>query len=233
MKLKRKINFTDNLIQNRINIIDWLIQIKHSLNLKEETFFLSINILDYVLIQNKYYNSIDFDLIGLVSLFISCKYFEVDQLYLNDLIEKLSNNKFSKIKIIETELQVLKILNFKIPKNKFFDYIKTNFKYCFQNEELMKSIISTYIFSLYNFNLTNFYKIKKLVKVVILFSLKLCKYENFIDNYLSKIKMKTEEIEEILEMIDFVSFFNNKLNMECENKFLNHFRNYEMKHFLK
>lgn len=64
---------------------------------------------------------------------------------------------------------------------------------------------TTYTFSLYSFYLTNFYNYKKLLKVIIYFSAKSNDEEFPIKKISSRLKIKLEELEEVLKKINFIS----------------------------
>lgn len=234
----KKSNFSIKFLENRIQIIDWLLKIKHSCKLMDETFFLSVAIFDKVLIKinNKNNDNIeqcDVFLLGLVSLFISCKFYEVNKLPVEDLLVKLSGKKYTKKQILNLEWSMLQILNFRMPHNAFLNYVDKKFSNFLQHEKLFEIMKVTYIFSLYNFNLANSYNEKKLIKIVIYSSIQMYNDRVPKEIIMSKLKINSKEIEDVLAKLNFVTFFYNYLqNFGDKAMYLIHFRTFEMKNLI-
>lgn len=120
----KNIIFSKELLETRMYVVDWLLKIKYLAKLMDETFFISISILGKVLIKLiDVLIEEDLYLIGYVSLFISCKYFEEQYLSLK-FLKNYQINKFTKKDILASELEILKILKFKIPKNNLFECLQ-------------------------------------------------------------------------------------------------------------
>lgn len=99
----------------RGSIIDWLYIINKTLNDSSTTFFHSIKIFDDFLSKNP--NTIPLDEIQLyaaVCYFISKKFNEVIMLSIPFVTKNILKNKFTQLKIIQTELYILKTVKFSI-----------------------------------------------------------------------------------------------------------------------
>lgn len=148
----------------RSNMIDWIVLIKNKLLLRDETLFLSVEILDkmFFMYAGKLLND-DIHLIGLVAIYIASKYEEVRQIPIDTLLVRIGHNKFTKDDVLSTEMLILKKLRFKMPKNYFMDLLnllmlklkKTN-ELCQCYANMYSCAISLYKLSLYDIKLTNY-----------------------------------------------------------------------------
>lgn len=208
--------FDKPFILNRMCMIDWLIHLKHTLSFCDETFFLCISIFDKVLItylnEDTSLNKNDFHFIGIVSLFIAYKYLEIQPLSIDYIKEQIGKNKYTKEEIFSFEWQILKILQFKMPKNNFNEILYSKYQNLTKHKSFMNVVKTTYIFSIYDFYLTNFLNFTKLVKAIICYSLKFLKNHflngNLNDELLHGLKSEFEQEKDILEKLNFIKFFN-------------------------
>ena len=107
-----------NLVQDDINekmrniLLDWLFELHIKFNLTQETFLLTVNIIDRYLsikkINRKY-----LQLLGITSMFISCKYEEIYCPKINDFIY-FTDYTYNKNEMLNMENDILNILNFDI-----------------------------------------------------------------------------------------------------------------------
>ena len=120
-------NFMDNIQydlseQMRIILFDWLFQVHYSLKLKEETLFLTFNIIDrflsvYAISRTQY------QLLAISALLVASKYEEIYPPELNTLI-KLTDNAYNKQDALLMENLILKILNFNITVISSFNFLQ-------------------------------------------------------------------------------------------------------------
>lgn len=95
---------------HRAKLVEWLVTMCYNNGLNNEVLFLSVNILDRVLVRH---NNINLKLLALECLWIASKYemefvFDVNDLY------SLCGQKFSKKMIKNGEIAVLQVLNYNI-----------------------------------------------------------------------------------------------------------------------
>jgi cyclin B len=126
----RIITQTDINEKMRAILIDWIVDVHHRFNLKAQTLFLTVNIIDRYLSLVQVPRS-KLQLIGVCSLFISCKYEEILAPELKDFVY-ITDKTYNKQEIIQTESDILDKLgfNFTLPTSlNFFELISLNFNF--------------------------------------------------------------------------------------------------------
>ena len=93
-------------------LIDWLIGEQNKFFKKTKTLFLTVNLIDRY-ISNKKILRTNFQLLGVTSLFISCKYQEIYCRHLPDFIF-ITDDAFTKEQILNMENDILSLLNFEL-----------------------------------------------------------------------------------------------------------------------
>lgn len=106
----------------RENAIEWMVKAQLHYKLKNETLIMGVNIFDRYLTE-KDENDIDVNILAITVLNIAAKYEEIYPPHLKDFI-KFSDKVFPKRIIIETELKVLKTLEFKLSNPTIMDFIE-------------------------------------------------------------------------------------------------------------
>ncbi len=105
---------------HRAKIVEWLVNLCFNSGINNESLFLSVRILDRVL--ENLTEDINLKLLALECIWIASKY-EMDFVFdIND-IHLLSNYKFSKKKIKETEIKILQILDHNIGEISSLDFL--------------------------------------------------------------------------------------------------------------
>lgn len=96
----------------RAILVDWLIEVHMKYQLRPETLFLTVNIIDRYLaeanVQRKH-----LQLIGVVAMFIAAKFEEIDPPRISDFCY-ITDNTYSSSEIIQTECRVLSALRFRV-----------------------------------------------------------------------------------------------------------------------
>lgn len=97
---------------HRVKLVDWLIDVHQHFELRPETLYLTVNIIDRYLSEeivpiNK------LQLVGISSLFIASKYEEIYPPELRDF-SYITKNKCAKEDILSTEYKILKKLHFNL-----------------------------------------------------------------------------------------------------------------------
>lgn len=94
----------------RAALMNWLLEIVRALSLQQETFFLSVDIVDKGLEETR---ETHFQLLGITALFMACKFEEVLPPPLSYFCF-LCGNKFSPAEVIAKEAELLMLVNFRL-----------------------------------------------------------------------------------------------------------------------
>jgi len=103
-------NHTDINEQMRAILVDWIIEVHSKFNLKEETLFLCIFIIDKYL-KSEIIPRSKLQLLGVSSIMIACKQEEIYSPSIRDFVF-ITDNAYTKQEIFEMEYQILKTLEF-------------------------------------------------------------------------------------------------------------------------
>lgn len=227
-----KFFISEIFLENRKLAIEYLLQIKYQISLKKETFFLAVEIMDKVFLK------LGFDLsaneifhVGFTSLWIANKFLRSENNFRVMLIQLLVN-KISREEIITLEIKILKILKFKIPKVYFLEFVQKNSQKIPNFEHLYPTIHTTYVFTLYDFILTNYFNLKKLFSGILILSSKIYNENNPNEKIVFNIdSLINDGIEKaiLFKRINFVNFFKeNSSDIKCKfNTFIN-FKAFEL-----
>ena len=145
---KTTFKIPDTLLQNhkitsnvRTKMVDWMVEVLSVFDCMDETFFLSINIMDiFFLKTKKIYHNEDIHLIGLTSMFISSKFQEIYPLSLKNFVKKIAHNMFTENDIKMMEKEILEDIDLEIlVSTSVYDFLKTYFyDFLYNNKELIK-----------------------------------------------------------------------------------------------
>ncbi|XP_073156223.1 G2/mitotic-specific cyclin-2-like isoform X2 [Henckelia pumila] len=91
-------------------LVDWLIEVHHKFELRDETLFLTVNLIDRFLEKQSVVRK-KLQLVGLVALLLACKYEEVSVPVVDDLIF-ISDKAYTRNEILEMEKLMLNTLQF-------------------------------------------------------------------------------------------------------------------------
>ncbi|KAK4360488.1 hypothetical protein RND71_019440 [Anisodus tanguticus] len=94
----------------RAILIDWLIEVHHKFELKEETLFLTVNLLDRFL-EKQAVAKTKLQLVGLVAMLLASKYEEISVPVVNDLV-LISASAYTRKDVLEMEKLMLNTLQF-------------------------------------------------------------------------------------------------------------------------
>ncbi|KAA8547580.1 hypothetical protein F0562_004009 [Nyssa sinensis] len=94
----------------RAILIDWLIEVHHKFELREETLFLTVNLIDRFLSQQAMVRK-KLQLVGLVAMLLACKFEEVSVPVVDDLVF-ISDKAYTRKEVLEMEKLMLNILQF-------------------------------------------------------------------------------------------------------------------------
>lgn len=121
-------NQADLTEQMRAILIDWLTEVHFKFKLKQETLFLTVNIIDRYLVSN--FISREFlQLLGITALFLACKYEEINIPEIKDLVY-VTDSTYSEEQIINMERVILEAIKFNLTTpsiNYFYEMLSVNF----------------------------------------------------------------------------------------------------------
>ena len=143
-------NYMDN--QNQINnsmrriLIDWLIEVQNKFQLRDETLFTTVLIIDRFCTIRKISRE-KYQLLGITSMMIACKFEDIYFPGIN-AFTYITDNACSKEEMIKLEKDILMALNFDLvypSPLKFFEYLSIKFyfdkKAYFSGKYLMESFL--------------------------------------------------------------------------------------------
>ena len=121
----------ENYMNNQIDInkkmrkilINWLIEVHLKFKLKENTLFLTINLIDNFLSKNNNLNRKFLQLVGISSLLIASKYEEIFPPKINDFIF-ICDNAYNKNEILNMEKLILNSIDFNINFPTIFNFFE-------------------------------------------------------------------------------------------------------------
>ncbi|KAL6001544.1 hypothetical protein ACLOJK_007282 [Asimina triloba] len=137
-------NQTDINRKMRAILIDWLIEVHHKFELRHETLFLTINIIDRYLsrqgVVRKY-----LQLVGITSMLLACKYEEICVPQLDDFIY-ISDRAYTREDILKMEKSMLNALQFNMSVPTPFAFMKRFLKAAESDNKL--EMLSFYLMDL-------------------------------------------------------------------------------------
>ncbi|CAK9164935.1 unnamed protein product [Ilex paraguariensis] len=106
----------------RAILIDWLIEVHHKFELREETLFLTVNLIDRFLAKQSVVRK-KLQLVGLVAMLLACKYEEVSVPVVDDLIF-ISDKAYTRKEVLEMERLMLNTLQFNMSAPTPYVFVK-------------------------------------------------------------------------------------------------------------
>lgn len=194
-----------NLIQNDINenmrniLLEWLFELHIKFKLHQETFLLTINIIDRYLSIKKI-NRNKLQLLGIASMFISCKIEEIYIPKLNDFIY-FTDFAYKINEMIEMEFDILNSLDFNINFASSLSFLNMFKNLYFKINENMNSFCCFLInLSAVEYKMINFKSSHIAIGIIFISYLQF--NQNINEFYLNhKFKLKNEIFESIKNII--------------------------------
>ena len=194
----------------RAILIDWLIDVNNKFCFKEETLFITINIIDNYLSQKKI-KRCNLQLLGVTALFIACKQNEIIFRRLKEYAY-ITDNAYDINDILNMEIEILKTLNFNIlfPSSlTFFELLCNNFDIINQKKESIKNNLKYFLGI---FLIQSFYMSEKCLKYfastiacsamyIVMKFFKIKNYKECYDKKLFNIKDKNNEKKSAMNII--------------------------------
>ena len=123
-----------------LKMIDWMIEVLSAFKCSDETFFLSVHLMNSYI--NKEKNNLkdeNIHLIGIISMFISSKFEDKFPINLDSIYEKVAKKNYEKEKILKFEKHFFKIILNDFYFISTFDFIKLMFiDFKISNKKLIK-----------------------------------------------------------------------------------------------
>ena len=197
-------------IKTRAIVIDWLVHIHYKFKLKEETLYLTINIMDRFT-KTTSFNLNDYQLISICSLLIASKFEDIYPPEISYLIYA-SKNTYSKEQIIKTEYEILKKLNFNLLYNSSYKFL-SYFYLTSQINNIKVFHLAQYILELSLLNLSSL-KFKQSLRAASVFymAIKILNENNWNYNLQFHTGYKESELKSCVK--DIIIF----LQLELKNK---------------
>jgi hypothetical protein len=121
------LNFLDrhNITERmRSKMIDWMIEVLGNYNCDDNTFFLSVNIMDrYFSHCEEILKPEDLHIIGICSMFIASKFYDIFPIKLKMMTDKVSHGKFRPEEIKQMEERIIKTLGYCVYTSTIHDFI--------------------------------------------------------------------------------------------------------------
>ena len=109
-------------VKMRAILIDWLIQVHFTFNLKPETIYITVNIIDRYLEKNQVQTT-KLQLVGITAMLIACKYEERYPPEIKNFI-RTTNYEYTNKEILEMEIEILKTINFNITYPTIYKFLE-------------------------------------------------------------------------------------------------------------
>ena len=179
-----KYNYMDD--QSEINermrgiLIDWLIEVHFKFGFTDETLYMTVSIIDRYLSSNQITKK-NLQLLGITSLFTSCKHEEIDVPKINDFTY-ITNNAYDKNEVIQMEDDILKFLKFNLlypSPIKFFEYLSLHFNFNKKMHMMGKYLMESFLLDIKNIK----YKSSIIACACCYIVMKFFKISNYKDSY--------------------------------------------------
>jgi hypothetical protein len=113
----------------RSRMIDWMIEVLTNFKCDDQTFFLSVSLLDrFFKMKHETREIADLHIIGVTTMFIASKYEDIYPLKMKMVYEKIAHKKLPIEKIKSLEMDILKAINYRIPAPTSYDFLKVYLK---------------------------------------------------------------------------------------------------------
>ncbi|GFS35828.1 cyclin B2;1 [Actinidia rufa] len=129
----------------RAILIDWLIEVHHKFELRDETLFLTVNLIDRFLAQQAAVRK-KLQLVGLVAMLLACKYEEVSVPVVDDLVF-ISDKAYTRKEVLEMEKLMLNTLQFNMSVPTPYVFMKRYLKAA-QSDKKQLELLSFFLMEL-------------------------------------------------------------------------------------
>ena len=152
----------------RTKMVNWMLEVLNSFNSNEETIFCAVKLMDkYIWKTQDKLKSEDIHLIGLVSMYLASKTYDIVPIQMKSLIHTVGHDTFDKSIIKNMEKKIIKTINFDVFCPTTYEFIQFLLYDFYMNNQ--KSIVGL--------------KLKKLLNILENCSIFLAKMCNHFDKY--------------------------------------------------
>jgi len=109
----------------RARMIDWMIEVLTNFKCDDLTFFLAASIMDRYFKNSPNVQQVaDLHIIGVTSMFLASKYEDIYPLKMKTVYEKIGHGKLEIATIKKLELEIMKVIDYKIHAPTVLDFLK-------------------------------------------------------------------------------------------------------------
>lgn len=109
----------------RARMIDWMIEVLTNFKCDDQTFFLAVNMQDRFLKNTPVQKEVsDLHLTGVTCMFVASKFEDIYPLKMKTIFEKIAHQKIEIHKIKSLELEMMRVLDYKIHAPTVLDFLK-------------------------------------------------------------------------------------------------------------
>jgi hypothetical protein len=109
----------------RARMIDWMIEVLTNFKCDDLTFFLAVSIMDRFFKNSPNVLQVaDLHIIGVTSMFLASKYEDIYPLKMKTVYEKIGHGKLEVATIKKLELEIMKVIDYKIHAPVVLDFLK-------------------------------------------------------------------------------------------------------------
>jgi hypothetical protein len=114
----------------RSRMIDWMIEVLTNFKCDDQTFFLAVSLIDRYLkgSENAPKEVQDLHSMGVTCMFVASKYEDIYPLKMKMVYEKIAHKKLPMEKIKSLEMDILKVIKYKIAAPTALDFLKVYLK---------------------------------------------------------------------------------------------------------
>ncbi|CAD8082112.1 unnamed protein product [Paramecium primaurelia] len=157
----------------RAKMIDWIIEVLSSYKCKDQTFYLSVRLMDlYLQKTTQKHMPQDLHLVGVTSMFMACKYEEIYPVKLQIVHEKIAHKKLSKEEIKDKETNILQVLDFNLNGTTILDIITMVLSILNLHQQLYEAANLLSKLTLFDYDFINQYSYMQLACAALIVSTK-------------------------------------------------------------
>ena len=109
----------------RARMVDWMIEVLTNFKCDDLTYFLAVSLMDrYFKNCGKTLQVSDLHIIGVTSMFLASKYEDIYPLKMKTVFEKIGHSKIEIGTIKKLELDIMKVIDYKIHVPTVLDFLK-------------------------------------------------------------------------------------------------------------
>ena len=109
----------------RTKMVNWMLEVFHSFQSNEDTIFAAVKIMDkYIWKTKDILKSEDIHLIGIVSMYLASKTYDMIPIQMNKLIHLVGHDLFDRKTIKDMERKIIKAINFDLMTPNAYEFIQ-------------------------------------------------------------------------------------------------------------